>query len=91
LEAILAGHGLRGWGMLVGNDLLTNLVHRTAELLEPVYEAHLHSILSSQVMAGDGRDADQGRPYGEVADRSRELVGYIWVIMCRQPETAIAE
>jgi transposase len=40
-------------GVHVGRSTLTHLVHRTAELLQPVYAAQLRSILASSVLAMD--------------------------------------
>ena len=73
-------------GIHLARSTLTHLVHRTAELLEPVYQAQLRSILSSEVLAMDETPIKAGRkkrpPPGQMK------MGYFWPIYGDRDEIA---
>jgi transposase len=52
---------LEASGIKLSRVTLTNLVHRTAGLLEPIYQAQLASVLESQVVAMDETPIKAGR------------------------------
>jgi hypothetical protein len=55
---------------------LTTYFHRTAELLEPIYEAQLASILESAVLAMDETPIKAGRKKGTPPKRGQMKTGY---------------
>ena len=67
-------------GVHLARSTLTNLVHRTAELLEPVYEAQLGSILTSAVLAMDETPLKVGRKKRPPPQRGAMKTGYLWPI-----------
>jgi transposase len=79
---------LRVAGVHLARSTLTNLVHRTVELLEPVYEAHLRSILSSQVLAMDETPIKAGRKEKPPPDRGEMKTAYFWPIYGDRDEIA---
>jgi len=79
---------LRVAGVHLARSTLTNLVHRTAELLEPVYEAQLRSILSGQVLAMDETPIKAGRKQRPPPDRGEMKTAYFWPIYGDQDEIA---
>jgi transposase len=79
---------LRAAGVHLARSTLTNLVHRTVELLEPVYEAHLKSILSSQVLAMDETPIKAGRKEKLSPERGEMRTAYFWPIYGDRDEIA---
>jgi len=65
-------------GVRLSRGTLTNWVHRCAELLVPIHEAQLASILSSDVLAMDETPLKAGRKKGKPPDRGRMATGYLW-------------
>jgi transposase len=72
----------------VTRSTLTNLVHRTADLLEPVYAAQLRSILSSQVLAMDETPIKAGRRKRGPPQRGAMKTAYFWPLYGDQHEIA---
>jgi transposase len=70
-------------GIRVSRATLTQWVHRTAALLEPVYHALLSSILQSQVLAMDETPIKAGRH-----EKGKLHTGYFWPIYGDQDEIA---
>jgi hypothetical protein len=68
-------------GIHVGRSTLTSLIHRTGDLLQPIYEAQLHSILSGGVLAMDETPIKAGRK-----GRGKMKTGYFWPIYGEQDE-----
>jgi len=62
-------------GVRLARSTLTNLVHRTADLLEPIYHAQLNSILRSEVLAMDETPIKAGR-----RERGKMQTGYFWPV-----------
>ncbi len=65
-------------GVHIGRGSLTNWVHRCAELLAPIHDAQLASILSSSVLAMDETPLKAGRKKGKPPDRGKMATGYFW-------------
>lgn len=72
-------------GITVSRASLTTWVHRTAELLEPVYEAQLASILESQVLAMDETPIRAGRQKGKPG---KMKTAYFWPVYGDRDEVA---
>jgi transposase len=72
-------------GVHLTRATLTNWVHRTAELLEPIYQAQLGSILTSSVIAMDETPIRAGRDKSKPGKMSR---GYFWPIYGEKDEIA---
>jgi transposase len=70
-------------GIRLSRGTLTQWVHRTAELLEPIYHALLSSILLSQVLAMDETPIKAGR-HG----KGKLHTGYFWPLYGEQDEIA---
>jgi transposase len=66
---------LEACGIKLSRATLTNLVHRTAELLEPIYESQLGSVLESQVVAMDETPIKAGRK-----KRGKMQSAYFWPV-----------
>jgi transposase len=79
----LAAHGIR-----LGRSTLTSYFHRSADLLEPIYEAQLASILQSDVLAMDETPIKAGRKKGKPPDRGKMKQGYFWPIYGDRDEVA---
>jgi transposase len=62
-------------GIRLARSTLTNLVHRTADLLQPIYEAQLYSVVSGSVVAMDETPIKAGRKR-----RGKMNTGYFWPI-----------
>lgn len=75
-------------GVHLARSTLTNLVHRTAELLEPVHEAQLGSILMSEVVAMDETPLKVGRKKRPPPQRGAMKTGYLWPIYGDRDEIA---
>jgi len=79
---------LKAAGVHLGRSTLTHMVARTAELLEPIYEAQLRSILSSEVLAMDETPIKAGRKKRPPPERGRMRTGYFWPIYGDRDEIA---
>jgi len=75
-------------GVHIARGTLTNWVHRTAELLVPVYEAQMKSILASKVLAMDETPIKAGRKKKEPPGRGKMNVAYFWPLFGDQNEVA---
>jgi len=75
-------------GITVSRAALTSWVHRTGELLEPLYEAQLASILRSQVIAMDETPIRAGRKKGKPGKPGKMKTGYFWPIYGDRDEVA---
>jgi hypothetical protein len=62
-------------GVHLARSTLTGLVHRTADLLQPIYEAQLYSVVSGSVVAMDETPIKAGRKR-----RGKMKTGYFWPI-----------
>lgn len=79
---------LRAAGVHLARSTLTNLVHRTADLLAPVYEAQLRSILESKVLAMDETPIKAGRKEKKPPGRGEMRTAYFWPIYGDRGEIA---
>lgn len=70
-------------GIKLSRATLTNLVHRTIALLEPIYFAQLSSILQSEVLLMDETPIKAGRK-----SKGKMKTGYFWPILGDQEEIA---
>jgi transposase len=70
-------------GIRLSRATLTQWVHRTAALLEPIYYALLSSILHSQVLTMDETPIKAGR-----RDKGKLHTGYFWPVYGDQEEIA---
>jgi hypothetical protein len=70
-------------GIHLGRSTLTSLVHRTGDLLEPIYEAVLASIRSGRVIAMDETPIKAGRD-----GPGKMKQGYFWPLYGDQAEVA---
>ena len=75
-------------GVHVGRGSLTNWVHRTCELLEPVYEAQVQSILSSGVLVMDETPIKAGRKKNKPPGKGQMSTGYFWPLYGDRDEVA---
>jgi transposase len=75
-------------GVHLGRSTLTNLVHRTAELLRPVYAAQMRSILASAVLAMDETPIKAGRKKRPPPQRGAMRTAYFWPIYGDRDEIA---
>jgi transposase len=76
---------LQDGGIHLARATLTNLVHQSAALLEPIYEAQLRSILASAVLAVDETPIRAGRS----PDRKGKMQGaYFWPMYGDRREVA---
>jgi transposase len=76
-------------GITVSRASLTSWVHRTAELLEPIYEAQLASILAGRIVAMDETPIRAGRQKGSGKGRpGRMRTGYFWPLYGERDEVA---
>jgi transposase len=62
-------------GIHLARSTLTHLVHRTADLLRPIYEAQLYSVVSGKVVAMDETPIRAGRKR-----KGKMNTGYFWPI-----------
>jgi transposase len=69
-------------GIQLSRGLLTNWVHRTVDLLEPIYYAQLSSILQSHVIAMDETPIKASRLNGKMK------TGYFWPVYGDREEIA---
>ena len=70
-------------GIRLSRATLTQWVHRTADLLEPIYYALLSSILQSKVLAMDETPIKAGR-----RGKGQLHTGYFWPVYGDQEEIA---
>jgi len=70
-------------GLTLSRSSLSNWVHRSIELLEPIYWAQLDSILHSQVLAMDETPIRAGR-----ASKGKMRTAFFWPIYGDQHEVA---
>jgi transposase len=75
-------------GVHLARSTLTNLVHRTGDLLEPVYAAQLRSILASQVLAMDETPIKAGRKKRSPPQRGKMKTAYFWPLYGDRDEIA---
>jgi transposase len=75
---------MKAAGIRLARSTLTQLIHRTANLLKPIYEAQLQSILESKVLAMDETPIKAGRK----KDRGGMKTGYFWPIYGDKDEVA---
>jgi len=71
-------------GVQLSRGTLTNLVHHTIDLLEPIYYAMLSSILQSKVLTMDETPIKAGRD----KKKHKMKTGYFWPIYGDQEEVA---
>ncbi len=74
---------LQAAGIRVGRSTLTSLVQRTADLLQPIYDAQLVSIVNSRVLTMDETPIRAGRK-----DHGKMKTGYFWPVYGDQNEIA---
>lgn len=72
-------------GITVSRATLTSWVHRTGELLEPIYAAQLASILESRVIAMDETPIRAGHQKGKPGKMKQ---GYFWPLYGDRDEVA---
>jgi transposase len=70
-------------GVRLARSSLTNWMHRTADLLDPIYHAQLASILKSEVLAMDETPIKAGR-----RERGKMQTGYFWPVYGDKNEVA---
>jgi len=75
-------------GIRLARSTLTNYFHRTADLLGPIYEAQLSSILESEVVAMDETPIKAGRTKGRPPDRGKMRTGFFWPVYGDRDEVA---
>jgi transposase len=76
---------LQDGGIQLARATLTNLVHQSATLLEPIYEAQLQSILESKVLAMDETPIRAGRQPGK---KGKMQAAYFWPLYGDRDEVA---
>jgi transposase len=75
-------------GVHLSRATLTHLVHRTADLLEPIYAAQLRSIMTSKVLAMDETPIKAGRKQRPPPHRGQMKTCYFWPIYGDRDEIA---
>jgi len=70
-------------GVSVGRSTLTHFAQRVAELLRPIYESQLESIVRSQVLTMDETPIRAGRK-----SKGKMKTGYLWPVYGDQDEIA---
>ncbi len=65
-------------GVHISRGSLTNWVHRTCELLDPVYEAQLRSVLSGEVLAMDETPIKAGRKRNKPPGKGKMSTAWFW-------------
>jgi len=75
-------------GVNIARGSLTNWVHRTSELLVPIYEAQLRSILLSKVLAMDETPIKAGRKKNKPPGKGKMSTAYFWPLYGDQDEVA---
>lgn len=79
---------LEAAGVRLSRGTLTNLVHRTCDLLEPVYTAQMESIMASKVLAMDETPIMAGRKMRDPPHRGKMKRAYFWPIYGDRDEIA---
>jgi len=74
---------MKAVGIHLARSTLTKLIHRTANLLKPIYDAQLQSILESKVLAMDETPIKAGRKR-----RGKMKTGYFWPLYGERDEVA---
>ncbi len=74
---------MKASGVHLARSTLTGLVHRTAELLQPIYAAQLKSILTSDVLTMDETPIKAGRK-----GHGKMKAGYFWPVYGDKNEIA---
>jgi transposase len=74
---------MKAAGITVARSSLSNWVHRSIDFLEPIYLAHLDSILRSSVLAMDETPIRAGRK-----SKGKMRTGFFWPIYGDQNEVA---
>ena len=75
---------LKDSGIVLSRTTLTNLVHRTVDLLEPIHYANLSSILQSQILAMDETPIRATR----IKEKKRMKTAYFWPVYGERDEVA---
>lgn len=75
-------------GVRLGRSTLTSYFHRASDLLKPIYEAHLSSILESDVLAMDETPIKAGRKKQKPPNRGKMKTGYFWPVYGDRDEVA---
>lgn len=75
-------------GVHVGRGTLSNWVHRSSELLRPIFGAQMASILSSEVLAMDETPIKAGRKEKKSSGRGQMATGYLWPLYGDRDEVA---
>ena len=75
-------------GVHISRATLTNWVHRSCDLLVPVYEAQLRSILASKVLAMDETPIKAGRKKNKPPGKGQMATGYFWPLYGDDDEVA---
>jgi transposase len=75
-------------GVHLSRTTLTHLVHRTTDLLEPIYTAQLRSIMVSKVLAMDETPIKAGRKQRPRPHRGQMKTCYFWPIYGDRDEIA---
>jgi transposase len=79
---------LEAAGIHLSRGSLTHWVHQSGELLEPVYDANLVSILSSKVLAMDETPIKAGRKQRDPPHRGVMKTAYFWPLYGDKDEIA---
>jgi len=74
---------MKAAGVRLARSTLTGLMHRSADLLKPIYHAQLDSILKSQVLTMDETPIKAGR-----RERGTMQTGYFWPVYGDRKEIA---
>jgi transposase len=74
---------MRAAGLTISRSSLSNWVHRSVDLLEPIYQSQLGSILQSQVLAMDETPIRAGRK-----SKGKMRTAYFWPIYGDRDEVA---
>ncbi len=75
-------------GVNIARATLTNWIHRTSEILVPIYEAQLRSILLSKVLAMDETPIKAGRKKKKPPGKGKMSTAYFWPLYGDQDEVA---
>jgi len=74
---------MKAAGIRLARSTLTGLIHRSADLIEPIYHAQLDSILKSRVLTMDETPIKAGR-----RERGTMQTGYFWPVYGDKDEIA---
>ncbi len=75
-------------GVHISRGTLTNWVHRTVDLLVPIYQAQMKSILASTVLAMDETPIKAGRKKKKPPGRGKMNTAYFWPLFGDKDEVA---